>query len=110
MLLLAPSLWVVSAAAVLLGIAIYLPFSVQTTLGQDYLPHRVGTASGVTLGLAIAAGGAFAPGFGVIADHFGLHTALAALLMMAPIALVITLQLHERQDILQMVAQTGTSS
>jgi fucose permease len=84
--------------------------SVQTTLGQDYLPNRVGTAPGVTLGLAIAAGGALAPGFGVIADHFGLHTALAALLVMAPIALFITLHLPERQDILPMATQARTSS
>jgi FSR family fosmidomycin resistance protein-like MFS transporter len=72
---------------------------VQTTLGQDYLPNRIGTASGVTLGLAIAAGGAFAPGFGALADHFGLKTALGALLVLSPIAVVISIQLRERQDV-----------
>jgi MFS transporter, FSR family, fosmidomycin resistance protein len=30
---------------------------VQVTLGQDCLPHRIGTASGVTLRLAISIGG-----------------------------------------------------
>jgi FSR family fosmidomycin resistance protein-like MFS transporter len=99
-LLLAPTVWVAIVAAVLLGISVYLPFSVQTTLGQDYLPNRIGTASGVTLGLAIATGGAFAPGFGVIADHFGLRIALAGLLMLTPVALLITTQLRERKDIL----------
>src|ERR1044071_5187828 len=27
---------------------LYVPFSLQVTLGQDYLPSRVGTASGIT--------------------------------------------------------------
>lgn len=34
---------------------LYVPFSLQVTLGQDYLPSRVGTASGVTLGLGRSA-------------------------------------------------------
>jgi FSR family fosmidomycin resistance protein-like MFS transporter len=95
LLLWSPSTWVAILAAALLGIALYLPFAVQTTLGQDYLPNRLGTASGVTLGLAIAAGGMFAPVFGVIADHFGLHTAIAVLLVLSPLALLITLRLPE---------------
>lgn len=55
----------------------------------------VGTASGVMLGLAIAAGGVLAPAFGAIADHFSLHTALAVLIVLSPIALLITRQLPE---------------
>lgn len=95
LLLWAPSSWVAILAAALLGIALYLPFAIQTTLGQDYLPNRLGTASGVTLGLAIAAGGMFAPAFGVIADHAGLHTAIAILLVLSPLALLIILRLPE---------------
>jgi FSR family fosmidomycin resistance protein-like MFS transporter len=95
LLLSSPSPWVAILAAALLGIALYLPFAVQTTLGQDYLPNRLGTASGVTLGLAIAAGGMFAPVFGVIADHSGLHTAIAVLLVLSPLALLISLRLPE---------------
>ncbi len=53
----------------------------------------VGTASGLTLGLAIAVGDVLAPAFGAIADHFSLHTALAALIVLSPIALLITRQL-----------------
>jgi FSR family fosmidomycin resistance protein-like MFS transporter len=95
LLLWAPSAEIAILAAALLGIALYLPFAVQTTLGQDYLPNRLGTASGVTLGLAIAAGGMFAPVFGVIGDRFGLHAALALLLILPPAALLITLRLPE---------------
>lgn len=32
-----------------------LPFSLHVTLGQDYLPNRVRTAGGVTLGLTVRA-------------------------------------------------------
>lgn len=95
LLLWAPTTELAIVAAALLGVSLYIPFSVQTTLGQDYLPNRIGTASGVTLGLAIATGGVLAPAFGVVADHFGLHTALAVLLVLSPIALLITRRLPE---------------
>lgn len=95
-LLTAGSPYIALAAAALLGIGMYLPFAVQTTLGQEYLPNRVGTASGVTLGLAVSAGGAFAPLFGRIADLRGLTTALALVMILPPIALLLSLRLKER--------------
>jgi FSR family fosmidomycin resistance protein-like MFS transporter len=39
------------------GLALFTPFAAAVTLGQDYLPNRIGTASGVTLGLAVSIGG-----------------------------------------------------
>ncbi|WP_258038597.1 MFS transporter, partial [Streptomyces sp. SM12] len=36
---------------------LYVPFSLHLTLAQDYLPGRIGTASGVTLGLTVSVGG-----------------------------------------------------
>lgn len=95
LLLWAPSIEVAVLGAALVGIALYLPFAVQTTLGQDYLPNRLGTASGVTLGLAIAAGGVLAPVFGVVGDHYGLTAAIALLLVIPPMALFITYRLPE---------------
>ena len=38
----------------LTGFALNQSFSLTVTLGQDYLPSRIGTSSGVTLGLAIS--------------------------------------------------------
>ena len=35
---------------VLTGIGAFMPFSVFVVMGQDYLPNRIGTASGVTVG------------------------------------------------------------
>jgi MFS transporter, FSR family, fosmidomycin resistance protein len=91
----APSAAVAFAAAVILGLALYLPFAVQVTLGQDYLPHRIGTASGVTLGLAISIGGLAAPVFGFLADSHGLRLALAALVLLPVISLALAFRLRE---------------
>jgi FSR family fosmidomycin resistance protein-like MFS transporter len=58
---------------------LYVPFSLHVTLGQDYLPGRVGTASGVTLGLTVSVGGLAAPALGALADATSLRTALIPL-------------------------------
>jgi FSR family fosmidomycin resistance protein-like MFS transporter len=60
------------------GIALYIPFSIMVSLGQRFLPNRVGIASGVTLGLAASAGGITAPLLGWIAAGSGLTATLAA--------------------------------
>lgn len=61
---------------------LYVPFSLQVTVGQDFLPSRVGTASGVTLGLTVSIGGLAAPVLGTLADATSLQTALIPLIMM----------------------------
>lgn len=66
----------------LTSIGLYVPFSLQITLGQDYLPTRVGTAGGVTLGLTVSVGGLVSPLVGSIADATSLRTALAPLILM----------------------------
>ncbi|MFF2011727.1 MFS transporter [Streptomyces sp. NPDC058195] len=59
---------------------LYVPFSLQVTLGQDYLPSRIGTASGVTLGLTVSIGGLASPLLGRLADATSLRTALTPLI------------------------------
>ncbi|WP_030581747.1 MFS transporter [Streptomyces anulatus] len=61
---------------------LFVPFSLQVTLGQDYLPSRVGTASGITLGLTVSIGGLASPAIGSLADATSLRTALAPLVLM----------------------------
>ena len=97
-LLTAPGWPVAVAAAALLGVGVYLPFSVQTTLGQEYLPNRIGTASGVTLGLAVSAGGAVTPVLGLLADAYGLAWALGGLLLLPPLALALSSRLRPAAD------------
>ncbi|MFI8962931.1 MFS transporter [Streptomyces sp. NPDC053493] len=66
----------------LTSIGLYVPFSLQVTLAQDYLPSRVGTAAGVTLGLTVSVGGVVSPVLGRLADATSLRTALAPLIAM----------------------------
>ncbi|MGW8887414.1 MFS transporter [Streptomyces sp. NPDC055749] len=66
----------------LTSIGLYVPFSLHVTLGQDYLPTRVGTAGGVTLGLTVSVGGLVSPLIGRVADATSLRTALAPLILM----------------------------
>ena len=95
LLLAAPGPPAAVAAAVLLGLGLYLPFSVQTTLGQEYLPNRIGTASGVTLGLAVSAGGAVTPALGALADAHGLSWVLITVFALPIAALLVSLRLRD---------------
>lgn len=81
------------AAAILAGVAVNLPFAVFVKLGQDYLPARPGTAAGVTLGLAVSAGGLFVPVLGALADRHGPQAVLSALCWLPLAALALALLL-----------------
>jgi FSR family fosmidomycin resistance protein-like MFS transporter len=83
------------AAVALTAIALYVPFSLHITLGQDYLPNRIGTASGVTLGLAVSAGGVLAPLLAAIAKATTLQTLLAVLAVLPVLAHLLTYRLKE---------------
>jgi FSR family fosmidomycin resistance protein-like MFS transporter len=74
-----PALYLCVALA---SAGLYVPFSLQVTLGQDYLPSRVGTAGGITLGLTVSVGGLASPLIGRVADATSLRTALAPLVLM----------------------------
>ncbi|WP_049575751.1 MFS transporter [Streptomyces sp. SBT349] len=74
---------------------LYVPFSLHITLGQDYLPRRVGTASGVTLGLAVGVGGLAAPALGALADATSLRAALAPLIALPALAWLLLRSLPE---------------
>ena len=54
-----------------IGFVTVMSFSVSVVMGQEYLPSRLGIASGVTLGFAIGVGGIAAAILGVIADAAG---------------------------------------
>ncbi len=74
---------------------LYVPFSLHMTLGQDYLPQRVGTASGVTLGLTVSIGGLTTPVIGAIADNASLQVALIPLIVMPAIGWILVHSLQE---------------
>jgi FSR family fosmidomycin resistance protein-like MFS transporter len=74
---------------------LYVPFSLQVTLGQDYLPTRVGTASGITLGLTVSVGGLAGPVIGAVADAKSLRTALTPLIAMPALSLLLLRTLRD---------------
>ncbi len=76
-----------------IGFVTVMSFSVTVVMGQEYLPQRIGIASGVTLGFAIGVGGVAAALLGALADHAGLTTVMwtIALLPIAGLAIVLTL-------------------
>ena len=77
----------------LVGAMVVASYTVTVVMGQEYLPNRVGVASGVTLGLAIGMGGVGASVLGIVADRFSLDTVMAivAALPLAALALTLTL-------------------
>lgn len=79
----------------LTGVGIFIPFSVFVILGQDYLPDRIGTASGVTVGLAVSIGGLFNPVLGWLADAAGLRLMLIVLIVLPVLAVVLSGLLHD---------------
>src|SRR5579884_797559 len=75
------------------GLLLFAPFSVMVVMGQEYLPNHVGTASGVTLGLALTVGGIAAPLLGRIADLYGLSLALSWLALLPLLAIICIISL-----------------
>jgi MFS transporter, FSR family, fosmidomycin resistance protein len=63
----------------LLGFAAISSFSLTVVMSQEYLPSRIGLASGFSLGVGVGIGGLAAPLFGWIGDELGLATAIQLL-------------------------------
>ncbi|MEV0255657.1 MFS transporter [Streptomyces sp. NPDC050732] len=79
----------------LVSAGLYVPFSLHITLGQDYLPRRMGTASGVTLGLTVSIGGLASPLIGAVADAASLRVALAPLIALPALGWLLLRTLRE---------------
>jgi FSR family fosmidomycin resistance protein-like MFS transporter len=77
------------------GFALMATYAPTVVLGQKYLPNHIGFASGVTLGLAVAAGGIAAPLLGRVADIHGLVTVLSGIAVLPVVNVVIAFFLPE---------------
>lgn len=86
--LFAPYFAALVPVAALLGFALGSSAGVLVVLGQEYLPKRIGVASGVTLGLAVTIGGLAAPFFGYLGDHYGLIAVFAAIAACGVVAML----------------------
>jgi FSR family fosmidomycin resistance protein-like MFS transporter len=85
-------------ALALIGAATIATFSVTVVMGQEYLPSRLGIASGVTLGLAIGFGGLGAALLGILADATSLRTALEVVAVLPLPALALAIALPEGRE------------
>jgi FSR family fosmidomycin resistance protein-like MFS transporter len=83
----------------LVGLVIVGTFAVTVVLGHEYLPGRLGTASGITLGAAIGVGGAMAPVLGAVADAYGIETAMWTIAGLPMLGLLLALTLPGRSRV-----------
>jgi MFS transporter, FSR family, fosmidomycin resistance protein len=83
LLVLAPSPVTAGILTALVGFVIIMTFSITVVMSQEYLPSRLGLASGVSLGLAIGVGGIAAALMGLIADASGLRTVMWLIVVLA---------------------------
>ncbi|HXZ56140.1 MAG TPA: MFS transporter [Gaiellaceae bacterium] len=62
----------------LVGVCVIGTFGVTMVMSQEYLPRRIGMASGLSIGLSIGLGGVAAVALGALADSVDLQTAMYA--------------------------------
>jgi FSR family fosmidomycin resistance protein-like MFS transporter len=60
----------------LVGACVIGPFGVTMVMSQEYLPRRIGMASGLSIGFSIGLGGIGAVALGAVADSVSLRSAL----------------------------------
>ena len=80
-------------ALAFVGIAVIGTFGITMVMAQQYLPTRIGTASGLSIGFSIGLGGIAAVILGGIADSVDLRTALLVSASGAVIATAVTVLL-----------------
>jgi FSR family fosmidomycin resistance protein-like MFS transporter len=80
-------------ALALVGIAVIGTFGVTMVMAQQYLPTRIGMASGLSIGFSIGLGGIAAVILGAIADSIDLKTALYVSSAAPVVAVLLTLLL-----------------
>ena len=60
-------------------------------MGQSFVPHHVGMASGLSFGVMVCIGGLMTPVFGLIGDYFGLQVVMLCVTAIALLGIIITL-------------------
>jgi FSR family fosmidomycin resistance protein-like MFS transporter len=80
-------------ALVLSGAAIVGTFGVSLVMSQEYMPSRVGLASGLSIGMAIGLGGIAALSLGAVADAVDLEAAVFLTALGPAIAFLLTFAL-----------------
>ncbi len=80
--------WVGAVALALVGVCVVSTFGVTGVMSQEYLPSRIGLASGISIGFSIGLGGIAALALGAVADSIDLRTAMYACAAVPALAIV----------------------
>ncbi len=76
---------------VLLALCCDISYPSAVALGQSFVPHHLGMASGLSFGVMVCIGGMMAPVLGLIGDAFGLRAALFSVAAFALLGIVFAL-------------------
>src|SRR4029079_17341202 len=80
-------------ALAFVGVCVISTFGVTMVMAQEYLPTRIGMASGLSIGLSIGLGGIAAVGLGALADSVDLRSAMYVAAAAPLVALVVAMLL-----------------
>ncbi len=76
------------------GMVLISSFTVTIVMAQQILPRNLGIASGLMVGFAIGTGGLGVTLLGVVADHFGVPTALHSIMLLPVAGLALSLPIR----------------
>jgi len=92
------------------GVVLFTPMSVLVVMAQEYLPNRLGTAAGVTQGLAFSLGGVAAPLLGAVADLHGVHAVMMVITVLPLFIFAFMAMLPEDQHVTVYASGSGGPS
>ena len=101
--------WPATMLLVAIGFVVIANFSITVVMSQEYLPNRLGLASGITLGAAIGVGGLAAAALGALADATSLTTTLWVIALIPIPAFLVALTLPPTDVDRQLQAKAGSA-
>ena len=75
----------------LLALTCDISYPSAVAMGQSFVPHHLGLASGLSFGVMVCIGGLMTPVFGLIGDYFGLQVVMLCVTAIALLGIIITL-------------------
>lgn len=85
------SLTVALILIALLALTCDFSYPSAVAMGQSFVPHHLGMASGLSFGVMVCIGGLMTPVFGLIGDYFGLQVVMICVTAIALLGIIITL-------------------
>ena len=85
------SLIVALILIVFLALTCDISYPSAVAMGQSFVPHHLGMASGLSFGVMVCIGGLMTPVFGLIGDYFGLQVVMLCVTAIALLGIIITL-------------------